>query len=60
MGSNIKTVGFLKECMSDALLKLMNEKKFSQITIHEISAEAGVNRSTWFRNFTSKEDAITY
>lgn len=60
MGSNIKAVGFLKECMSDALLKLMGEKTFSQITINEISQRAGVNRSTWFRNFTSKEDAITY
>ncbi|MGN1305906.1 MAG: TetR/AcrR family transcriptional regulator [Oscillospiraceae bacterium] len=60
MGSNIKAVGFLKECMSDALLKLMGEKDFSQITINEISQRAGVNRSTWFRNFTSKEDAITY
>lgn len=60
MGSNIKSAGFLKECMSDALLKLMSEKNFSQITINEISQTAGVNRSTWFRNFTTKEDAVTY
>ena len=60
MGSNIKSAGFLKECMSDALLKLMSEKNFSQITINQISQTAGVNRSTWFRNFTSKEEAVTY
>ena len=60
MGSNIKAAGLLKECMPDALLKLMSEKSFSQITINEISQTAGVNRSTWFRNFTSKEEAVTY
>lgn len=60
MGRNSKTTGFLKECMSDALLKLMKEKDYEEITINEIAALAGVNRSTWFRNFTTKEEAITY
>ena len=40
--------------MSDALLKLMKEKDYEEITINEIAALAGVNRSTWFRNFASK------
>lgn len=60
MGRNSKTTGFLKECMSDALLKLMKEKDYEEITINEIAALAGVNRSTWFRNFDTKEEAITY
>lgn len=60
MGRNAKTTDFLKECMSDALLKLMKEKDFEKITINEIAALAGVNRATWFRNFASKEEAITY
>lgn len=60
MGRRIISTGFLKECMSDALLKLMEEKSYTKITINEIATLAGVNRSTWFRNFSSKEDAITY
>lgn len=60
MGSNPKTTDFLKECMADALLQSMNEKTFSKITVNEIADAAGVNRSTWFRNFTSKNDAITF
>lgn len=60
MGRNAKTTEFLMECMSDSLLKLMGEKAFEDITINEIAALAGVNRSTWFRNFASKKEAITY
>lgn len=60
MGNNAKTTQFLKECMSDALIKLMSQKSVSDITVDEIAASAGVHRSTWFRNFTSKSEAITY
>lgn len=51
---------FLKECMADALIRLMGTKEFSKITINEIVALAGVNRSTWFRNFSTKSEAITF
>lgn len=60
MSSNRKANTFLKECMSDALIKLMETKEFSKITIHEIAEAAGVNRSTWFRNFPDKETALTF
>ncbi|MGM9684484.1 MAG: TetR/AcrR family transcriptional regulator [Eubacteriales bacterium] len=60
MGRNSKTTEFLKECMSDALLRLMDEKEFAKITADEIVKVAGVGRATWFRNFSSKEDAIRY
>lgn len=60
MGSNAKTTDFLKECMADALLSAMKEKPFSKITINEIADAAGVNRSTWFRNFSDKNEAITF
>ncbi|MGM9683297.1 MAG: TetR/AcrR family transcriptional regulator, partial [Eubacteriales bacterium] len=60
MGRSSKTTEFLKECMADALIKLMESKAFSKITSDEIAAVAGVGRATWFRNFTSKEDAIRY
>lgn len=60
MGNNRKTTDFLKECMSDALLKLMEEKIFTKITVKEIVEIAGVNRSTWFRNFESKNEALSF
>lgn len=60
MGASPKTTDFLKECMADSLLQTMKEKPFSKITVNEIAQTAGVNRSTWFRNFSDKNDAITF
>ncbi|MGN1235790.1 MAG: TetR/AcrR family transcriptional regulator [Christensenellaceae bacterium] len=60
MGRSNKTTEFLKECMADALIRLMKDKSFQKITADEIAETAGVGRATWFRNFRSKEDAIRY
>ena len=60
MGASPKTTDFLKECMADAILQAMREKPFSKITIQEIAEMAGVNRSTWFRNFSDKNEAISF
>jgi len=60
MGSNRRTSSFLKECMADALISLMKKGEYSKITINEIADLAGVNRSTWFRNFNDKNDALSY
>ena len=60
MGKNAMTTDFLKECISDSLLKLMKDKEFSKITINEITDGANVNRSTWFRNYTTKNEALTF
>lgn len=60
MGRGTKTTEFLKECLSDALIRLMREKPFDKISINEMAKEAGVNRSTWFRNYTSKSEALTF
>ena len=38
----------------------MREKPFSKITVNEIAQAAGVNRSTWFRNFETKNEALTF
>ncbi len=55
MSKNAKTTDFLKECLSDSLLRLMTEKDFLKITINEIAEGANVNRSTWFRNYATKK-----
>lgn len=60
MNGKTMTTDFLKECMADSLLKLMKEKDFSKITINEIAEGTNVNRSTWFRNFTTKNEVLTF
>ena len=50
----------MKEYMSNALLILMKKNKYKDISIGEITSKAGVHRSTYYRNFKSKEDIIRY
>lgn len=49
-----------KSYIMEALVILLEKKKFSEITIKEITRKAGVNRSTYYRNFHSKEEIITF
>lgn len=51
---------FLKECIADALLQLMKKKRFENITVTEIINRANVGRSTYYRNFSSKESVLVY
>lgn len=59
MGGNLRTTEFLKECLADALINLLKEKPIEKITIPEIAKLSGVGRTTYFRNFTSKNDMLT-
>lgn len=60
MGRGTRFTELLKECMADALLCLMQEKPLDKITFQEIVSQAGVGRSSWFRNFNSKEEALSF
>ena len=60
MNQRRSTTVFLKECMGDAIIGLMGKKDFSRITVEDIVSTAGVGRATWFRNFTTKEEAISF
>ena len=51
---------FAKDCIAMALIKLMKQKKYEDITITEIADTAGVSRVTYYRNYSSKEEIITY
>ena len=44
--------------ITEALFRLMKKKKFSDITISEITKEAGIARRTFYLNFSSKEDIL--
>lgn len=54
------TTQLMKEAISESMLLLMSEKKYNDISIIEIADKAGVNRSTYYRNFTSKEEIIKF
>lgn len=54
------TIEFLKECMADALLKLLREKSIDEITVSEITDLADVGRVTFYRHFKTKEDLIYF
>lgn len=60
MGGNAKTTEFLKECLADALIKLLRKKPLNKISVPEIAETAQVGRTTYFRNFSSKQEAITF
>lgn len=50
MGTNEKVTGFLKECMADALIKLMKDKPVGKITAGEITQAA----RCWQSNMVSQ------
>lgn len=51
---------YLKECIADALLALLEEKPIDRITADELAARAGVGRATYFRSFSDKREVVTY
>lgn len=56
---NCTTNIFVKECIAQALSKLIEEKPLADIKITELARIAGVSRMTYYRNFNSKEDIFS-
>ncbi|WP_440896607.1 TetR/AcrR family transcriptional regulator [Amphibacillus sp. Q70] len=56
--SNEESNLFTKECIETALLALMKENDFKDISITNIVSRAGVSRSAYYRNYSSKEDIL--
>lgn len=48
----------VKECIFTALLLLMEQKNYQDITITDITKKAGVSRMAYYRNYASKEDIL--
>ena len=44
--------------MNQALIELLNKKDYEFITIKEICTKAGVNRSTFYLHYETKEDLL--
>lgn len=45
-----------RTCIEDALLRLLREKDFKDISVTDIATKAGVSRGAYYRNYESKED----
>ena len=56
--NNAEQKRFFQQCLYDALMKLMQEKKFEKISIGELCDRAGVSRMTYYRSYNSKEDIL--
>lgn len=49
-----------KESVFTALIRLLDKRTFSEITITEIAKVAGVSRAAFYRNYITKEDIIIF
>ena len=57
--SNEESNRLTRECIEAALVLLMKDHDFQSISITDIIRKAGVSRSAYYRNYTSKEDILT-
>lgn len=54
----VKREAMVSAYLTDALLILMREKKYRDISITGICKKAGVTRMSFYRNYESKEDIL--
>jgi len=57
--SNEEANRLTRECIEAALVLLMQDAEFSSISITDIIKKAGVSRSSYYRNYSSKEEILT-
>ena len=58
MGENNKKRSRTKEHLKTALISLCGKKAYYDITIQEICRQAGLNRSTFYRYYETKDDML--
>ena len=47
-----------KAALGEAVISLLRELPLERITADDIAKRAGMGRATWFRHFSSKQDAV--
>ena len=50
----------LSGCIVQSLLLLLQDKSIEEISVKEIVEKAGVNRSTYYRHFGTKQDVVRH
>ncbi len=58
-GSN-KTAIASQRQLSDAMMRLIREKPYAEITVSELCRTAGISRQTFYTLFTSRENVMTF
>ena len=56
--SNAESKRITRECIESALILLLENKTFAEISISELVKRAGVSRTAFYRNYQSKEDVL--
>ncbi|MFM9277566.1 TetR/AcrR family transcriptional regulator [Paenibacillus jiagnxiensis] len=56
--NNIESNRMTKMCIETALISLMKDRSFQEISITDIVKRAGVSRTAYYRNYNSKEDIL--
>lgn len=56
--SNLESKQITRECIESALILLLENKTFAEISISELVKRAGVSRTAFYRNYQSKEDVL--
>ena len=56
--SNESRNAYVIEHITESMLKLLNEKPIQDISISEIVDDAGVGRTSFYRNYETKEDVV--
>ena len=49
---------FVRECITTALIQMLETQSFEEISVTELVKKAGVCRVSFYRNFDSKEDVL--
>lgn len=57
--SNEESNKITRECIQTALIHLLSEKDMDKISITEIVSRAGVSRTAFYRNYSSKEAVLS-
>ena len=48
-----------RECIETALVLLMRERPYAEITITDVIRRSGVSRSAFYRNYSTKEEVLS-
>ena len=56
----LKQIEESKKMISNALLKLLQDKSMDEITVSQITTEAKIGRNTFYNHFQKKDDVLDY
>ncbi|MCQ2508369.1 MAG: TetR/AcrR family transcriptional regulator [Dorea sp.] len=57
---NRQSTSYLKDDIAESLILLLQKKDLNDISVREITEKAGVNRSTYYRNYKNKQDVVRH